>query len=74
MRAVAALGAGPTTLITAAVPGLATLAAIPLLGEWPDGATLAGVALVSAGVAVTVAGVTRAAPGGYRLTRRESRA
>jgi drug/metabolite transporter (DMT)-like permease len=71
---VSALGAGPTTLITAAVPGVATLAAIPLLGEWPDAATLAGVALVSAGVVVTVLGVARGGADGYRLTRRESRA
>jgi drug/metabolite transporter (DMT)-like permease len=74
MRAVTALGAGPTTLITAAVPGVATLAAIPLLGERPDAATLAGVALVSAGVVVTVLGVARAGGDGLRLTRRESRA
>ncbi len=74
MRALTALGAGPTTMITAAVPGVATLAAIPLLGEWPGPATLVGVGLVSAGVVVTVLGLTRAASTGYRLTSRESRA
>jgi drug/metabolite transporter (DMT)-like permease len=74
MRAVAALGAGPTTLITAAVPGLATLAAIPLLGERPDSNTLLGVALVSAGVVATVAGLARPAAAGYQLTGRAPRA
>jgi drug/metabolite transporter (DMT)-like permease len=72
MRAVAALGAGPTTMLTAAVPGLAAVAAIPLLGEWPGPATTAGVVLVTAGVAVTVLALTRPAPAGYRLTSRES--
>jgi len=59
MRAVRALGAGPTTLVTAAVPGVVTLAAIPLLGEWPTLLTTSGIVLVSAGVVVTVAGVVQ---------------
>jgi drug/metabolite transporter (DMT)-like permease len=57
MRAVRALGAGPTTLVTAAVPGVVTLAAIPLLGESPTPLTILGIVLVSAGVVATVAGV-----------------
>lgn len=59
MRAVRAIGAGPTTLVTAAVPGVVTLAAVPLLGEWPTTLTVLGVVLVSAGVVVTVVGVIR---------------
>ena len=74
LRAVSALGAGPTSLITAAVPGVVTLVAIPVLGEWPGPATVVGVGLVSAGVVVTVLGLTRQATAGYQLTRRESRA
>lgn len=57
MRAVRALGAGPTTLVTAAVPGVVTLAAIPLLGESPTPLTILGIVLVSAGVVATVVGV-----------------
>ena len=64
MRAVRAIGAGATTQVTAAVPGVVTLAAIPLLGEWPTMLTVAGTLLVSAGVVVTVVGVIRRRPDG----------
>jgi len=60
MRAVRALGAGPTTLVTAAVPGVVAIVGIPLLGEWPTWLTAAGILLVSAGVVVTVLGAIRA--------------
>lgn len=56
MRAVQALGAGATTLVTAAVPGVVTLAAIPLLGEIPSTLAVAGVGLVTSGVVATVLG------------------
>ncbi len=53
-RAVAVLGAASTTMVTSAAPGVATVAAIPPLGEVPSGLTVAGVCLVSAGVIATV--------------------
>lgn len=60
MRAVRALGAGPTTLVTAAVPGVVAIVGIPLLGELPSLLTVGGILLVSAGVVVTVIGAIRA--------------
>jgi drug/metabolite transporter (DMT)-like permease len=53
-RAVASLGAATTTMLTAAVPGIVTLAAAPLLDETPSVVTLAGVAIVSLGMIATV--------------------
>ncbi|HSE77759.1 MAG TPA: DMT family transporter [Alphaproteobacteria bacterium] len=53
-RAVVALGAASTTMVTSAVPGVVTIAAIPLLDEIPSRLTVAGVCLVSAGVIATV--------------------
>jgi drug/metabolite transporter (DMT)-like permease len=58
-RAVTAIGAPRTTAITALVPAMAALAAWPLLGEVLGAAGLAGVALVSVGMVLGVAG-TRA--------------
>lgn len=55
-RAVVALGGGLTTTITALTPALAALAAWPLLGEPLGVAGLAGVAMVSAGMALGVLG------------------
>ena len=49
-RAVAALGPATTSLFTAAVPCITTLAAIPLLGEWPSLVAAAGVATVTLGM------------------------
>ncbi len=51
-RAVATLGAAETALFAAAVPCVTTLAAIPLLSEIPTPASLAGVAVVTAGMLV----------------------
>jgi drug/metabolite transporter (DMT)-like permease len=53
-RAVAILGAATTMMMTAAVPGIVTLAAAPLLGEIPSPLVLGGVALVTLGVIATV--------------------
>jgi drug/metabolite transporter (DMT)-like permease len=55
-RAVATIGAARTTTITALTPALAALVAWPLLGEPLGWAGLAGVALVSAGIVIGVAG------------------
>lgn len=60
-RAVTALGAPKTTTITALVPGLAALAAWPLLGEPIGLLGLAGVALVSFGMVLTVLRLDRRA-------------
>ena len=60
MRAVRALGAGPTTLVTAAVPGVVAIAGIPLLSEFPTFISIVGILLVSSGVVVTVTGAIRA--------------
>ncbi|MBL8702554.1 MAG: DMT family transporter [Alphaproteobacteria bacterium] len=78
MRAVRALGAGPTTLITAAVPGMVTLAGIPLLGEVPSPSAIAGILLVTAGVVVTVVSTnpqrgSQAAAAGRRPRRAAAR-
>lgn len=51
-RAVASLGPTTTSLFTAAVPCLTTLAAIPLLGETPSRVALSGVGVVTLGMAV----------------------
>jgi drug/metabolite transporter (DMT)-like permease len=53
-RAVAILGAATTMMMTAAVPGIVTLSAAPLLGEFPSPLVLAGIALVTLGVIATV--------------------
>jgi drug/metabolite transporter (DMT)-like permease len=53
-RAVSALGASETALFTAAVPCVTTIAAIPLLSEVPNSAALAGVAVVTAGMIITM--------------------
>ncbi|NGM22266.1 DMT family transporter [Roseomonas stagni] len=61
-RAVTALGAPRTTTITSLVPGMAALAAWPLLWEPLGAAALAGVALVTAGMVI---GVLQPNPGGH---------
>ncbi|WP_082853253.1 EamA family transporter [Bordetella ansorpii] len=53
-RAVAVLGAQTTALFTAAVPCMTTLGALALLGEMPSAAAWAGVAVVTAGMAVAL--------------------
>lgn len=49
-RAVTSLGAAQVALCIAAVPGLVTLLAIPVLGEWPSLTAVAGVAAVTLGM------------------------
>lgn len=51
-RAVAALGPAATTLFAAAVPSITTLAAVPLLSEFPSRLALAGVGIVTVGMVV----------------------
>lgn len=53
-RAVAILGASETALFTAAVPCVTTLAAIPLLSEWPSTAAVTGVAIVTLGMLAAI--------------------
>lgn len=60
-RAVTALGAAPTAMLTAAVPGIVTLSAGPVLGETPSALAFAGTALVTIGMLATVL-TLRAAP------------
>lgn len=54
-RAVVILGTTETALFTAAVPGVTTLGAIPLLSEWPSSTAWAGVAIVTIGMIVAIA-------------------
>ncbi len=53
-RAVRALGATTTTMITAMVPATVAIAAIPLLGEYPTPLTWVGLAVVTAGMLATL--------------------
>jgi drug/metabolite transporter (DMT)-like permease len=50
--AVRRLGAAPAAAFGALTPALTALLAVPLLGEWPEAVTWAGIAAVSAGVAL----------------------
>jgi drug/metabolite transporter (DMT)-like permease len=52
------LGASPAAAISPLGPVLATLLAIPLLGEWPDAAAIAGMLAATLGV-VLASGVLR---------------
>lgn len=54
-RCVTALGPGPTTMLGAAVPGLAALFAWPLLGEALPGLAMVAVGLVTLGLGLSVA-------------------
>lgn len=54
MRTIEILGPARAALFVALVPPIATLSAWPILGEKPGLATLAGVALVSVGMVVSV--------------------
>jgi len=51
---VSILGAAVTAALVAAVPCLTTVLAIPILGEWPSRTSVAGVAMVSIGMLVSV--------------------
>ena len=53
-RAVAALGPATTALFTAAVPCVTTVAAVPLLSEWPSRAAAMGVGAVTLGMMVAM--------------------
>ena len=58
-RAISALGPIVTTMITAAVPGTAALAAVPLLGEPISSAVGIGILLITAGMVGAVIGLHR---------------
>lgn len=60
-RAVAALGVSDVSLFVAAVPGVTTIGAIPLLHEWPTPTAVAGIVVVTAGMVVSVLGPGRPA-------------
>ncbi len=51
--AVGSIGPTLTAVVLAGVPGLATLLAIPLLGEWPDSLVWFGLVLASVGIVIT---------------------
>ncbi len=53
-RMVRALGSSAGAMLTAAVPVTATFAAIPVIGEYPDFASMIGVAIVTGGLIVTL--------------------
>lgn len=55
--AIGRLGASRGAVLTALIPGLVALLAIPVLGEWPGGAAMVGIAATSVGV-VVASGVT----------------
>lgn len=59
-RCVAILGPGPTTMLTALVPGLGAVLAVPILGEPLTLAAVGGLALVTAGMLTTVTGLRAA--------------
>lgn len=58
-RAVLILGASGGSAFGALVPALSALFAGPILGEWPDGASWAGIALISTGVYLASGGPGR---------------
>lgn len=59
-RVVQALGANAAAISAAIVPAVTTLLAIPILGESPTAMTLAGVALVTGGIASPILLSTKA--------------
>jgi len=58
-RTVTALGASFAALISAIVPGVTTLAAIPLLGEIPSVQVVAGIVAVATGITIPVVATLR---------------
>lgn len=56
-RAISAIGPIATTMITAAVPGAAALAAVPLLGEPISSGVGIGIVLITAGMVSAVIGL-----------------
>jgi drug/metabolite transporter (DMT)-like permease len=61
-RAVVALGPARTALFASAVPCVTSLAAMPLLSEYPSALALAGVGVVTMGMVATARSFSRAAP------------
>jgi drug/metabolite transporter (DMT)-like permease len=59
-RAIGLLGAGRGAAIMAMVPVLATLLAIPVLGEWPTAADCIAIAAICAGVLLATGARLRA--------------
>jgi drug/metabolite transporter (DMT)-like permease len=60
--AVRRLGAAPAAAFAALTPALTALLAVPLLGEWPEPVTWAGILAVSLGVALANGAFSRYAP------------
>ena len=56
------LGASKGTAFVALVPVVTTLLAIPMLGEWPDAASIVGVVMTSLGVLLASGVLTKAEP------------
>jgi len=48
--AIRSIGPTSTAAVMSGVPGIATLMAIPILGEWPSGLAWTGLAVVTAGI------------------------
>jgi len=61
---VARLGASKAAAFVALVPAVATLLAVPILGEWPDAAAIVGVATTSLGVLLASGILARDGTGG----------
>lgn len=61
-EAVRLLGAPRAAIFGSLVPALAVLIGVPVLGEFPGWVTLAGIALVTAGVVLVVTGARPRAP------------
>jgi drug/metabolite transporter (DMT)-like permease len=53
-RVIQTLGATVGSMLTAAVPALTTLLAIPLVGETPNPLAMIGIACVTAGIVATL--------------------
>ncbi|WP_119418291.1 DMT family transporter [Desertibaculum subflavum] len=60
-RAVALLGVSRAVLFPAVVPAIAVLLGIPIVGEWPNAAQIAGLVLVTIGL-LTAVGLFRRRP------------
>lgn len=61
--AIRTIGPTPTAAVMAGVPGLATLLAIPVLGEWPSILGWTGLAVATAGILLTTLRRSSPAPG-----------
>ncbi len=63
--AVRRLGAAPAAAFAALTPAVTALLAVPLLGEWPEAATWAGIVTVSLGVALANGAFGRYSPSNH---------